>query len=734
MQEQNLRFNNVIWHTASIDSSGSMPLGNGDICLNVWAEANGDLLFYISKSDAWNENSRLLKLGRVRVNITPNPFAAEFDFSQVLKLYVGEIEINAGEPGSQVTLRLWVDANQPVINLEVACGHPIEVCVALENWRDQTRELVGREAASAYGLHGGPKPIIESADTICDEGSEKPRILWYHRNPSSIWADTLELQGLEALINQGDDPLAHRTFGAAIQGKGLVNESATVLKSEAPVTQQSIRIFPYTAQTATAAEWVAGLDNEIERVKKVDCAAALQAHRDWWHEFWNRSWINISGDEWDETVTRGYLLQRFITACAGRGAFPIKFNGSLFTVDAREEDENFDADYRRWGGPYWFQNTRLAYWPMLAAGDFEMMKPLFEMYRKALPLAQERTKIYFGHEGAFFPETMYFWGAYASTNYGWEREGKLASHVDNTYIRYYWSGALELIVLMLDYYAHTGDDELLANTTIPLSDAVIRFYDEHYPRDAEGELHIAPAQSLEMWQEAENPLPEVAGLTAVLEGLLALSEDQLAFEQRKRWQRLRLELPPIPLREESGQTLLAAAQKKTDVASNVENPELYAVFPYRIYGVGRPALQIGRDTYHARGMVLNAGWHQDAIQAACLGLADEAGRQVFERFSTKHTGSRFPAFWGPNYDWIPDQDHGCSAQIALQAMLLQNVGDKIHLFPAWPEEWDVDFRLHASQGTIIEGTYNAGELVRLEVQPESRRADIVVGVPARFRF
>lgn len=44
-------------------------------------------------------------------------------------------------------------------------------------------------------------------------------------------------------------------------------------------------------------------------------------------------------------------------------------------VEVREENENFDADYRRWGGPYWFQNTRLAYWPMLAGDDYEMMQP-----------------------------------------------------------------------------------------------------------------------------------------------------------------------------------------------------------------------------------------------------------------------------------------------------------------------------------------------------------------------
>ena len=34
-----------------------------------------------------------------------------------------------------------------------------------------------------------------------------------------------------------------------------------------------------------------------------------------------------------DVVTRGYVLQRFMAACAGRGVSPIKFNGSIFTVE-----------------------------------------------------------------------------------------------------------------------------------------------------------------------------------------------------------------------------------------------------------------------------------------------------------------------------------------------------------------------------------------------------------------
>jgi hypothetical protein len=65
---------NVIWDSPSKNSLGSMPAGNGDIGINLWVEENGDLLFYLSKTDAWSGNARLLKMGKVRLSLSPNPF------------------------------------------------------------------------------------------------------------------------------------------------------------------------------------------------------------------------------------------------------------------------------------------------------------------------------------------------------------------------------------------------------------------------------------------------------------------------------------------------------------------------------------------------------------------------------------------------------------------------------------------------------------------------------------
>ena len=45
----------VAWHEPGRSADDSMPLGNGDIGLNVWTDSNGDLLFYIGKTDAWDD-------------------------------------------------------------------------------------------------------------------------------------------------------------------------------------------------------------------------------------------------------------------------------------------------------------------------------------------------------------------------------------------------------------------------------------------------------------------------------------------------------------------------------------------------------------------------------------------------------------------------------------------------------------------------------------------------------
>src|ERR1700722_5013452 len=66
--------NDVTWNTLGSDENSSMPIGNGDLAANVWTEKSGDLVMLLAKADAWTEIGKLVKLGRIRVKLTPNPF------------------------------------------------------------------------------------------------------------------------------------------------------------------------------------------------------------------------------------------------------------------------------------------------------------------------------------------------------------------------------------------------------------------------------------------------------------------------------------------------------------------------------------------------------------------------------------------------------------------------------------------------------------------------------------
>ena len=54
---------------------------------------------------------------------------------------------------------------------------------------------------------------------------------------------------------------------------------------------------------------------------------------------------------------------------------------------------------------------------------------------------------------------------------------------------------------------------------------------------------------------------------------------------------------------------------------------------------------------------------------------------------------------------------------------------KIYLLPAWPREWDIDFKLHAPKNTVITGKVVNGEIQSLDVTPVSRKNDMVIYTP-----
>lgn len=723
--------NDITWNSPGTNENDSMPIGNGDIAANVWTEQNGDLVILMAKNDAWTEWGKLVKPGRVRVKLSPNPFAGSADFTQTLHLEDGRVEVRSG--GN--TLQIWVDARNPAIHVEGQLAQATVVEADLELWRTATPDKGGM-----FELGDHPMTLHSTADTVLP--AEPGQIAWCHFNEDSVYPTVLKQEHLETLLGKYPDPLLHRCFGGVVAGKNLAGVDGQTIKSLTPARHFRLDIIALTETNVESPQsWQKDIGALTRQIEGESPRRLRKADEEWWSAFWNRSWIHVRGTADAEKVSQGYIMQRYLMAASSRGAFPVKFNGGLFTVghdlDGRHESNarNHDPDFRAWGNSYWNQNNRLLYWPLIAAGDFDLLQPWFNLYRQALPLAEDRTRIYFHHYGASLPETMLFWGLPNLNDFGWDNPTtELQSH----WQRYHIQGTLEVIAQMLDEYDVTRDGNFARTDIVPFADAIVTYYDEHWPRDAGGKIHMAPTQSLETYQlDAVNPTPDIAGLKSVLPRLLALPDDLISPEQRTRWSKELNDLPTIATGktvhgklgdygegDPDGKTIFLPAEQYGQTC-NGENPELYVAFPYRLYGVGKPGLALGQDTFAARRFPQNTCWGQDGPQSAVLGLTKVAKQAAIAEF-TDYGDERFPWFWKAGHDWIPDLDNGGSGMITLELMLMQCDGERIQLLPAWPKDWTADFKLHAPDRTIVEGHVENGEVTHLIVTPASRAKDVTI--------
>lgn len=746
-QPAELKQNNLVWTSQSRNSGESMPCGGGDVGLNVWVE-KGDLFFYLSKSGTFDENNTFLKLGRVRVKLYPNPFEGT-DFKQELSLQTGAVNIEGSHNGLKANIKVWVDVFNPVVHVEVSANKAIKTEASYESWRTEDRFTKGKENNQGSWKWANRPTIKTYKDEIAVKNNS---VEFYHRNQdTTIFDATVAHEGLNGVKAQLTNPLKQLTFGGSMQGDGMIPAGTYTgtylstpfkgwkLQSKSASRKQNIRIYLHTAQVPTVNEWQNGLQTVIKQAS-AQTKKSEDRTQNWWKDYWNRSYVYINTDStkteaWQ--VGRNYQLFRYMLGCNAFGQYPTKFNGGLFTYDPELTDTTakFTPDFRNWGGGLMTaQNQRLVYFPMLKNGDWDLMKPQFDFYLRALHNAELRSQTYWNHPGASFTEQLENFGLPNVTEYSWKRPAGYDKGMEyNAWLEYEWDTVLEFCYMMLETERYAGKD---IKTYIPFIESCLTFFNEHYQYlarnrgskafDGAGHLVLYPGSGGETYKMAYNSTSTIAALQTVLTRLLELPNTYITDAKRKDWELMLKRIPPISFAEFNGKKTIAPAQSWERV-NNTETTQLYLVFPWGIYGIGKPGLDIAVNTWKYDTLAVKfrsgKGWKQDNIFAARLGLTNEAAELAL--FKLKDSGRRFPAFWGPGFDWTPDHNWGGSGMIGVQEMILQTNGKKIYLLPAWPKKWDVHFKLHAPYETTIEATVKNGELTNLQVWPESRKQDVV---------
>ncbi|PTQ95587.1 hypothetical protein C8P68_10592 [Mucilaginibacter yixingensis] len=741
---------NLTWTSQSKNSSESMPCGGGDIGLNVWVE-QGNLYCYIARSGTFDQNNAMLKAGRVRIKLSPNPFEGT-DFKQELQLQNGSVVVSGKNNGLSAQVNVWVDVFRPVIHFSVSSNQPVKTEAAFESWRYKDRP-VNKTEKNQGSQKFAP---INDVKTLKDQIAFKNNgILFYHHNlDSTIFDFTVNQEGMDAVKADMFNPLKNLTFGGMMTGKGMkpagtytgtyinTDFEGWKLESASPTKQTEITVSLHTQQTPSVDAWQQGLNNTIVAANSA-AKTARQKTIDWWQQYWQRSFVEINTDKSNAADTawqvgRNYQLFRYMLGCNAYGQYPTKFNGGLFTYDPVFINKTMDytPDFRNWGGGLMTaQNQRLVYYPMLRSGDFDMMPSQFKFYTRSLHNAELRSKVYWNHGGACFTEQIENFGLPNAAEYNLKRPAGYDKGVEyNAWLEYTWDTVFEFCQMMLMQDSYAGKD---VNAYIPFVESCLTFFDDHYQYlashrgaktlDGAGHLVLYPGSAAETFKMAYNANSTIGALQTITARMLALPEKYLSKEQREKLTALQKRIPPITFRQMNGHTVLSPALSWERV-NNVENMQFYTVFPWSIFGLHKPGLDTALNTWKYDTLAVKfrsgIGWKQDNIFAARLGQTKEAARLT--SFKLKDSGRRFPAFWGPGFDWTPDHNWGGSGMIGLQEMLMQTDDQKIYLFPAWPKDWDVHFKLHAPQQTTVEATLKNGKVVDLKVWPESRRKDIVL--------
>ncbi len=761
---------NIVYKSPGVSDRSSMPIGNGDLACSVWTTDSG-INFYISKSDSQTEYDRNVKLGKVLIETEPNIFKNYDAFIQELDIANGSIEINIKKDNRNFKFSILVDTSVNNIVIHGKFSRPLKVKVKYINWRTS-------KSKRRYPQWD----ITESADRI---ETLSDRMIFYHRNEQSIIPETAKLLAVNDYMNQIPDTISGRIFGGVIKMINADDLSGGNVLVRENTSDADIIVACSSNLNVPTEKWKQMLNNQIE--ESFDFDTVRTRVNAFWNNYFSESWIFAEGDTkvhadinpeiqklckepvdyecaGKSSITKSYLLTKWMFACCSKGQFPVLYNGMLFnlmpgngthfSVDSfaqnfssqplKEPDMEINPDERSWCIENLWQNIRHPYHSMLARGEFDRIKGLFDYYKNFSEINRIRAKVYYNASGQYNNEMTTTFGLQTPEIYGFDREGKPDGFTENR------AGAavdispgLELVHLMFEYYEYKEDLEFLNKEILPLLYELLLFVETRFTKRDNGKIVLENLHCVETYRgDVRDPITVVAGMIACLDFVEKFAEKIENNNLYLYFVNYKSKVPEIKTDSIANEIILLPAAKYPDKRENVECPELYAVFPFKLYGVGKSNIKIAKNTFK-RCMEISgcyrpfkigetpstpsySGWQFIGTTSALLGMTRESKEILEANCALNNPGCRFPAMWGPVYDAVPDTDHGANILNQFQWMLFQTDGKNIYLFPAWPKEWDVNFKFYADKETTVEVEYKDGIITKIEVVPASRMENIKV--------
>lgn len=676
-----------------------MATGTGKTGIAVMA--HDDIEFQINHEAALDEHGWLRVLGRLRLRLEGDPITAAAKAGKFRMLHDLRKSV----------IRISADTEDGLLQIEIRANVPSDL-IRVDIHDD--RKTPGRATL-----------LLESDWQATSRDDARPGSirLWHENGSKTDWHEANVAGGLK---NDSDfiDPLKNRCFGIFIDAD--TSEKWSENKLELPGAAHIA--FHITAAASMGREHL--LEMFDERIaKSKDKNKFVAEHEAWWREYWSRVWF-----ESDASMCRhmtAYDMYRYFSAVTSgcEREFPVRFQISLISSTLRQND--------------WTQmqinsvQSIEAYWPMLKNGDWDQLRPLLAFYKRARPLYLQWCRDLYGHPGLIIPYNHNLWGGPLYYKYKPETQKKnnrprfgdkeICSFTMNKWARYSFEHGVALMQMVKQVADARGDKRLEQELVIPMMRGMCDFFLNHYSKDNEGKLVFDPATSGETWYGVRNPTSWILLFRSFLPDVIALANEYSDNHLATNASELLASLPDVPRGDWRSEqdVLLPAKVFDRGAPINVENPELYGIWPYGNYAIGQPDYELARRSYHHRTWKNQGhGWDLDVIWAARLGLTDEVLRAYNESYftATLRCPGGFSYEGSPTWPEEPTLPlypsmQGMGASVChLYEMVCQDRRDGILVLPAWPRDKPLRMAMYSAVAGRVEIDYVPGKPVRVSTE------------------
>jgi hypothetical protein len=432
---------------------------------------------------------------------------------------------------------------------------------------------------------------------------------------------------------------------------------------EVSLGQEASRLFVTTANEIPSAGSSAPVAVEtVRRASTMNMGELLSAHREWWHGFYQKSFLSIP----DPRLESFYWIQLHKFAAAARESGPVvDLHGPWFRVN-------------QWPGVWWNLNVQQTYWLPVLANHPDLASTLID-------------------------EMDRYWEPLINTLGSGAHRGDVAWVLHN-----YWL-----------HYRHAGDWNALAEKWQPMALQMLEKYRGAMELEADGRLHLKPMGSPEFkgFQPFKDTNYNLALIRWLAASLKTLSDRTGAGAAEARdWSEIAAKLidPPV----DANGLMIGSTQSFDE--SHRHFSHIIGFYPLFVLDADDPATHrlLTQSIQHWL-TIRNPDGKQDhcgftlavaASKKAALGKGDEAlgflddllNNRILKQKTygaSQLLSNTFNVESRGKNPTIETPFAGASATIEL---LLQSWGNKVRVFPAVPTGWkQASFRDLRAQGAFL---------------------------------